>query len=396
MNKKPLRLVVTALVPKSSDYDGKTGGLVRMAEILKRLGRSDEVEIILISSDENYADFFRKNGISFEFKSVKSKFHFKNLSGLGLKSLFIIAKSLLVLNTDFLKSREKEVVIYSSSDLFWEVIPAYIYKKNKKNLKWVQVVHHVYPDWKKRPGRKKINFLGYYLQKFSFRLIKKRADRIISVSSVTQKELVKAGISENRISLSSNGVDIDYFEKIQKAETEYDGVFLGRLNYSKGLADLVEIWKNVCREIPEARLAIVGGGNEEMKNFAEKKISDNGLEKNIKLLGFLEDEKAHLILKSGKIFLFPSHEEGWGIAIAEAMACGLPVVSWDLPVYTEVFGNQTLQIGENDISLFSRKVVELLQNAPLRRDLGAKGKEYIKKYSWDEVAKNEMGIIREK
>jgi glycosyltransferase involved in cell wall biosynthesis len=177
------------------------------------------------------------------------------------------------------------------------------------------------------------------------------------------------------------------------SESEYEGVFLGRLNPSKGIADLVEIWKNVSREIPGAKLAVIGGEEAEMKNYLRKKIKEFELEENIRLLGYLEDEKAHPILKSGKVFLFPSREEGWGIAIAEAMACGLPVVSWNLPVFKEIFEGYTIQINENDISAFSEKVVELLRNDELRKKTGKDGKEFIKKYSWERVTERELEAI---
>ena len=135
------------------------------------------------------------------------------------------------------------MILYSSSDLFWEVIPAFFFKKKNKKAKWIQVIHHVYPDWRKRPGRKIVNFFGYCLQRFSFWLIARRADKIIAVSNMTKKESVNAGLPEDRISVSSNGINPEYFQRLEKAESGCEGVFLGRLNYSKGIEDLVKIWK---------------------------------------------------------------------------------------------------------------------------------------------------------
>lgn len=394
MESKEFRIVVTFLVPKSVNYDGKTGGLVRLAEILERPSGSNKMEVVLISSDESYADYFRENNVSIKFRPVKSKLKFKSLLGLCLKSLIILAKSFFILKLDFLESKNRKVIIYSSSDLFWEVIPAYFFKTRKKSIKWVQVIHHIYPDWRKRPGRKAVNFFGYYLQGFSFWLIRKKADKIIVLNNIVKNDLMQMSFSENKIFVSSNGIDINHFENMEKAELVYDGVFLARLSYSKGIIDLIEIWKNVCRELSQAKLAVIGGGSKETKNFLIKKINDFNLKKNIDLLGFLEDDEAYPILKSGKVFLFPSHEEGWGVAIAEAMACGLPVVSWDLPTYEEIFGNYTMQIKENDVGLFSKKTLDFLKDEEKRREFGGKGKEFIKKYSWDNVAEKELEIIK--
>lgn len=392
-SKKKIRLVITALAPIPVGHSGKTGGLVRLVEILKRLDGADGPEIFLISSDENYANCFRSSGIEFKFRPVKSKLRFENMAGLFLKSLFLIVKAFFVLELDFLESKDREVILYSSSDLFWEAVPAYLFKVRRKNIKWVQVIHHIYPDWKKRPGNKITGYFGRYLQKFSFRLARKKADKVIVLNNIVKNDLVRMGFPGDKIFISSNGIDIDLFEKMEKSELVYDGVFLGRLNHSKGIADLVEIWKNVAREIPGAKLAVIGGGSTETKNRMLKRISDFDLKKNVDLLGFLEDEKAYPILKSGKVFLFPSHEEGWGIAVAEAMACGLPVASWNLPAFREIFENYTFQIEENYIDKFSNQVIALLKDERLRAQIGKSGKEFIKKYSWEEAARKEFEII---
>lgn len=388
------KIIITSLVPRPIGYNGKSGAMVRLVEILKRLSRLKDVKITAIFSDKYFFDYLCKNGIDFEGIPVKSNLKFKSLIGLCLKSLFIIAKSFFVLTLDFLESKDEKVIVYASSDLFWEVIPAFFFKIRKKNIKWIQAIYHIYPDWRTRPGNKAINFFGFCLQRFSLRLIKNKADKIVLINSLAKDDLKKLGFSEKKMIVSSVGIDSEYFENIAKAESAYDGVFLARLSHSKGIFDLIEIWKNVCGELPEAKLAIIGGGSEKTKNTLSKKIRSYNMEKNVYLLGFLKDEKAHSILKSGKVFLFPSHEEGWGIAIAEAMACGLPVVSWDLPVYGEIFEKYIAQIEEDNIKYFAKKVIELLKNGGLRRETGQSGQNYIKKYSWDNVAEKEMEIIR--
>lgn len=393
MENKKYRIVVTALTPKPSSQNGRSGGLVRLLEIMKRISKSNGVEIVLVAADRSYERFFEENGIAAKIISVKTKLIFKNSFDLCLKSLFIVLKSFFVLSLDFLENKNGKVVIYASSDLFWEVIPALFYKKKNRNAEWVQLIHHIYPNWKKRPGNKMTNFFGYYLQRFSFSLIRNRADKIVLVNNMVRNELMRIGFPKSKLFVSSNGIDGDYFEYMKRSDLEYDGIFLARLSPSKGITNLIEIWKNVCREIPGAKLAVIGGGLDETKTFLQKKINSYNLKNNIDLLGFLENEKAHPILKAGKVFLFPSHEEGWGIAIAEAMACGLPVVSWNLPVYKEIFEEHIFKIEEDDINYFSEKVVELLKNRNLSAEKGRNGRNYIKKYSWDRAAQRELEII---
>ena len=389
----PKKIIITSLVPEPADHYGKTGGEVRLVEILKRLPPSDEFKIVVVATPKR-AQYFRHQGIGAEFKIVKSGWHFKSLLGLSLKSLYIIAKSFLTLDFYFLKNKHSELVVYSSSDLFWEVIPAFFYKRKNKKIRWVQVIHHIYPDWTRRSGNMLTNFLGYYLQRFSLFLIRKRADKILVINPLVKNKLLDLKFDETKIFGTANGLNFDYFQDIQPGEPFYDGIFLGRLNYSKGIFDLVDIWKKVCTAMPGARLALLGGASRSMRKNLMEKIRQSGLGKNIDFLGFLDNEAAYSILKSGRVFLFPSHEEGWGMAVAEAMASDLPVVSWDLPVYREIFENYTVRVQENDIDSFSRAVIEFLKNEPLRKQVGNRGKKFIEKYSWNEVAARELELIK--
>lgn len=389
-----MEIIINTTVPASLRHDGKTGGKSRLIEILKRFGQIDKGLRIVINTSKCEADSLKNNGIDAEYRITESSLSFKNKFDLSLKSLYLTIKSLLILPIPFAKNSGEKIIVYASSDLFWETIPAFFYKTKNKKINWVQVIHHIYPDWKKRSGNKLVSFFGYYLQESSFFLIKRKADKIIVLNNFVKNELVKRGFDEKKIFLNSNGIDFEYINSFERKNSSREGVFLGRLSPSKGINDLIEIWKKVCESFPKARLAIVGGGSNEEKSQIIKKIKDCNLDKNIDFLGFLNDNEVFPILKSSKIFLFPSHEEGWGIAIAEAMACGLPVVSWNLSVYQEVFENYTIQVKENDVNLFSEKTVELLKNNELQMKIGNNGKEFIKKYSWDKVAKREYEIIK--
>lgn len=392
MERAEIKLIISALVPRAIGYDGKSGGAVRLNEILKRLVSDSGVQITAICTP-SMQKYFEDAGISAEYLIIKSNLTFKNLIGLCLKSALVILKFIFSFTPKALESKEGKIAVYSSSDLFWEVIPAYFLKSKIKKIEWVQVIHHIYPDWKKRQGNLAVNFFGYYLQRFSLQLIRRHADKIIVLNNHVAENLADLDFQKEKIAFSLNGVECDYFEKIKPSEIQYDGIFLGRLSPSKGILDLLEIWKKICDTLPAAKLAVVGGGKSETKKLLAEKIKALGMEKNIDLLGYLENEMAYSILKSGKVFLCPSHEEGWGIAIAEAMACGLPVISWDLPAYREVFENYTFQIEENNILKFSAQVISLLKDEISRSRAGGKGKEFIRKYSWENVAKREFEII---
>jgi len=282
-------------------------------------------------------------------------------------------------------------IIYSSADFFPDVIPAFLHKLLRPKTKWIQCVFHIYPDWRIRPGNKVRNFVAQYLQKFSFILIKK-SDVVISLNNQVKAELVRLGFTESKIVVNTPGIDVEYLQNLAVSQNtkKYDGTFLARLSPSKGILDLIEIWKRVTEINPQMTLAILGGGS---KESLRKQIIKAKLENNVFLLGFLENDEAFSIIKNSKVFLFPSHEEGFGIAIAEAMACEVAVVAWDLPVYKEIFEDKIIQVKKGDTTRFAKSVAELLENEDIRLKRINDGMNQVKKYSWDSIASTHLHIL---
>jgi glycosyltransferase involved in cell wall biosynthesis len=283
--------------------------------------------------------------------------------------------------------------IYVTSDFLPDVIPAFFYKRKAKHVKWVQVIHHLYPNPFIRVGNFSANLFGYFSQQVGFALIKRRADVIIVVNPLMKQQLSQIGFRKEKIFVNYNGIDFDKIQNFSPSPIVYDGVFLGRLNLSKGVLDLLAIWKDVVLKNPAAVLAVIGGGDSKLENMLKNAIIEEKLEKNIFVLGYLEDSQAFSILKSSQVFVFPSHEEGFGIAILEAMACGLPVVAWDLPVYKHLFSGGILYVPITNINKFSSQITQLLQNKKFRDLLSNQAIHVSKCYSWDTIAKRELSIL---
>jgi glycosyltransferase involved in cell wall biosynthesis len=366
-----------------SNNNSISGGDMRLLEISSRIFKKDNVFCI---TDIKGKKLFEKKYKNANFIITPAFF-----DKLTVMPAYILRTIYSIYKMKDINKKHKIDLIYSPSDAFPNSVCAYIFKNNQ-NI-WIQVVHHVYQDWKVRPGNKIVNFVSNYLQKFSFILIRNRANKIISVNKILKEHFIKMGFDKRKIYTSSNGIDKNYLDGIKEDNENYEGIFLARLNYSKGIFDLIKIWKIVCKKYTKAKLGIIGGGTNEINRKLLEEINENNLKDNIKLLGFLENKKAFGILKSSKVFLFPSHEEGWGIAVAEAMTCKIPVVSWDLPAYKEVFENNSIQIKENDIESFANKVIELLDNKKLRDSISEKAYDFVKKYSWDDVARKELEVI---
>lgn len=284
----------------------------------------------------------------------------------------------------------KYKVIFSSSDFLTDVLPGFVYKAFHRNVNWVASVYHVYPPHKARRGNVVLNYIAELGQKISFALIKK-ADRVVCINSLTKRELTARGIKN--VQIIYPGIDTKELGAAEMSNEKFEAVFMSRLKPSKGIFELIDIWHRVAAKKSLARLAIIGGGEKGIINKMEKKIRVKGLQDNIKLTGYLDNSDSYGLIKASKLFLMPSYEEGFSIAIAEAMALGAAVVAWDLDVYAEVFEDKIVTVKGKDVNQFSQKIIELLESKKRQEEYARAGREYIKKYSWDSTAKKYLDIL---
>lgn len=360
-----------------------SGGDVRLIEVAKRISSYDKI-IITSPKGKNVCE---QSGLDAKYllTAKKSDRVFKNV---------FLAYFFRIVNALLLKMRfPGQNVLYSSSDFLPDVLPAFVLKNTNKNFRWVQQVYHLIPPPSRRDGSFFTNLVSFTTQRISLNLIKNDADFIFVLNTLIRTQLAKLGFSENKIYVTGAGINLDKIDHVRRAEGNvYDACFLGRLHKAKGIFDLIGIWKLVVSQMKSAKLAIIYIGPKDLELAMIRRIKEENLDSNIFMLQ-LSGNDALSVVKSSKVFVFPSHEEGWGIAIAEAMACGLPAVAYDLPVYLEVFPEGMLMVPINNIKRFSDEILSLLANEEKRYVLGKKGRALVSIYDWNQVAARELSIM---
>ena len=197
------------------------------------------------------------------------------------------------------------------------------------------MVHHLCRAPGLRKGNIFLNWISYISQQFSFWLISRFADQVFVYDTPEGKAIGGCFLERGvlRVTPVANGVSLSAIDRVEAGEKKFDVCFVGGLRASKGIYDLIPIWTAVLVRFPKARLAIAGEGAKSVAEDFRSILISAGLMENVSLLGALPSLQLYEVMKASRIFLSTSHEEGWGIAVCEALACGLPVVAFSLPAF---------------------------------------------------------------
>jgi len=294
--------------------------------------------------------------------------------------------------------------VYAPSDFLFDLLPAILCRLGNRSAKFVVCVFLIAPNpfvgyenmYTRKFKMPSVRALIYYVvQWISLWLIRLFKGEMLVLNSLDKDALVARGVDPSIVHVVTMGVDAGYFEAAPAGEAAagYDGIYLGRLHPQKGLFDLVKIWKLVCEARPGSRLGVIGGGSEWWFGTLKEEIAKAGLTDNVDLLGFKQGLEKIGIMKASKCFVMPSHYESFGQVAVEAMACGLPVVAYDLPIFEEIFPEGMRKIPLEDVDAFAREVVRLLDDPALReadREVCAK---VAAGFDWKAIAVGELKII---
>jgi glycosyltransferase involved in cell wall biosynthesis len=237
-----------------------------------------------------------------------------------------------------------------------------------------------------------VSKFGFALELFGVLKIAQNS-LILTVSSSMREELnVLNPKIDFHVIKPGNGLSLDQFNSSIDTTRCYDAVFFARFIPEKGIFDLLKIWKLVVKQFPDAKLALAG--IIEDPRFVEefqRKAKRAGLSDNMLFLGQLDRSSVIDLVTSSKITVYPSVMDVFSLVVLESLACGTPVITYDIPAITHNFGNckAVSSCHVKDYSCVAKRVIFLLENEALREELSKDAKDCVKNFDWRLVVRGE-------
>lgn len=196
-------------------------------------------------------------------------------------------------------------------------------------LRRIPLVVTWHEHWGARYWREYLGLLGSVaavVEVLTLRL----ADHLIAPSPETARRLCDQGVAKERVTVVPNGVDLEALRSSRPSSQSYDVLYVGRLLEHKHVDLLLDALVQLRARGRELSCAIVGTGPE--RGRLEEQIEREGLRSAVDMLGGQADQREIFgLMRSAGVFVLPSTREGYGIVVAEALACGLPVVTTNHP-----------------------------------------------------------------
>ncbi len=268
---------------------------------------------------------------------------------------------------------------------FWDVHFAYAYAGH-----YVASLHHSFRQrwsiWEQNRGEapaKVYRFTYYTLARRLAEIPSARGARgLLAISATTRMEFIeKYGIAPERIVLARHGIDTDFFRpsrassqrtRLGLAPGESAILFAGFVTPRKGLELLAQALPLIR---PAPRLLIVGRWNDKFRSRFYQQLGSAANQ--VIECGFVPDELMPSYYSTADLYVSASLMEGFGLPLAEALACETPVVATEGGATAEVVGLGGLLTPARDPVALADAISRLLVNPMLRREMGAKGREHI-------------------
>lgn len=370
------------------------GSLLRTIQVAKNIALNNDVKILTTSGGKSAIKRYIDTSKIIEVKCILCK---ENNDQFFLLKLIYSHITSIIKSAIKINEMNNIDIIYLDSDGLWDIIPALFYKIKHRNIKIISMNHHIISPRKDNSISLFFSRINITLQKIGQILISKYADSIFVLDTKMGNTIIesyeKMGFKKSFYKVK-NGVDFNAINDILEQKKIYDGCFFGYLRPSKGLYYIAPIWAKVVSKKPNAKLLIIGGMIKQYKSELMNDLKKYNLLGNVIFTDYLNDKsQAIKYVKQSRIGISPSEEEGWGIALFESMACGLPVITWNIDSFEDISTKGMDKVEPYNVNEFASEILRLLSSTSEQEEMGLASISYAKQYDWKNVASEELKYL---
>jgi glycosyltransferase involved in cell wall biosynthesis len=234
-----------------------------------------------------------------------------------------------------------------------------------------------------------------------------KSDLIVAVSENSKKTLCDHfAIESKKVVVAHLAAEASHYyprtsDEIAKVKGKYGifgkyMLFVSTLEPRKNVEGLIGAYRMLPKKLrSEVSLVLVGGRgwrDDDIRNaITEARIAGD----RVILPGYVDEEDLPALYTGAETFLFPSHYEGFGLPILEAMNCGTPVITADNSSLPEAGGKAALYVDSHDDEQLSKTIQDVLTNPELRAKLSKASVKQAAKFNWEKSAKTMLDGMRD-
>ncbi len=256
-----------------------------------------------------------------------------------------------------------------------------------------------YPEYSKK-------LLGQGFSSWKTRRGAIRAEKIIAVSEFSKQEIHEVfRIPHEKIEVIYHGCSSGMFPDRDKskwdevrARLKLSGrpfiVFVGGAEPRKNHRVLFEAFAQCPRLSKECSLVAIG--DETVREESLRQTAQTlGISENVYCPGSLSSADLRVIYSHAIVLVYPSHYEGFGIPLLEAMACGTPIITGQTTALPEVAGDAALYVNVQDPEQLATVLEQLFNDLQLQNRLRNAGFERVKRFTWERAARETLAVYEE-
>ena len=248
-------------------------------------------------------------------------------------------------------------------------------------------------------------FNRWYLSRFTTHSVK-QARAVITISESTRQDVINLlGAPAQRVHTIYCGVDPQFqplpagkvaqFKQAQGLPDTFV-LFLGTLEPRKNVEGLIRAYALWRQHQPNTPSLIIAGGKGWYYQRIFELVTLLNLTESVRFPGYIAQDDLPLWYNAATLFVYPSHFEGFGLPVLEAMACGTPVITSNVSSLPEVTGRNGAArlVSPTDIAALADILAEVMSSAEMRAEMSRQGLSRAAEFSWEKTARETVALYQ--